>query len=168
MVIRRNDPKRASAAAMHYPTLSQKELCHIPIGDITETDALLFMWVSSPFLEEAIKIGTHWGFRYVTVAFVWDKQRPVIGYYSMSQCELCLVFKHGKIPKPRGKRNVRQFLSAQRGRHSEKPAEIRHRIAEMFPTQSKIELFARERVAGWDTWGNELETLPTQQLLTLS
>ena len=34
--------------------------------------------------------------------------------------------------------------------------EVRARIEAMFPTQSKLELFARERVDGWSAWGNEV------------
>ena len=71
----------------------------------------------------------------------------------MSQCELCLVFKRGRIPQPRGARDVRQLVSAARGPHSAKPAEVRRRIAAMFPAQRKLELFARERTEGWDGWG---------------
>jgi N6-adenosine-specific RNA methylase IME4 len=26
----------------------------------------------------------------------------------------------------------------------------------MFPTQKKLEMFAREPYAGWDAWGNEV------------
>ena len=77
------------------------------------------------------------------------------GFYTMSQCELCLVFKRGKIPTPRGKRNVRQLVSAKRGPHSVKPDEVRLRIEAMFPSQRKIELFARKGVAGWEPWGLE-------------
>ena len=75
----------------------------------------------------------------------------------MSQCEMCLIFKRGNIPQPRGARNVRQFLSCKRGGHSEKPWLIRDRITEMFPTQSRIELFARQSFPGWDAWGNEVD-----------
>ena len=71
----------------------------------------------------------------------------------MSQCELCLVFKRGKIPAPRGSRNERQFVSEMRGRHSAKPNEVRDRIAAMFPKQKKIELFARQQTPGWTAWG---------------
>ena len=109
----------------------------------------------------AIEVGKSWGFDYKTVAFVWDKQLPVYRNYTMSQCELCLVFKSGRIPSPRGKRNIKQFLSCRRGRHSDKPDQIRHGIMEMFPEQSKIELFARQRFPGWDCWGNEIDTEPT-------
>ena len=73
----------------------------------------------------------------------------------MSQCELCLVFKRGKIPEPRGARNVKQYVEAERGRHSTKPEEVRRRISDMFPTQKKIELFARVSAEGWEAWGLE-------------
>ena len=75
----------------------------------------------------------------------------------MSQVELCLIGKRGKIPKPRGARNIRQLVSEMRGKHSAKPAEVRKRIEEMFPEQSKIELFARTEVDGWDCHGDEVE-----------
>ena len=31
------------------------------------------------------------GVEYVTIAFAWDKQLPVIGHYTHSQVELCLI-----------------------------------------------------------------------------
>ena len=77
------------------------------------------------------------------------------GFYTMSQCELCLVFRRGRIPTPRGARNERQMVCAERGPHSQKPDEVRRRIERMFPEQRKIELFARRRVPGWCAWGLE-------------
>ena len=129
-------------AADHYHTMSLSDICAMPVKDIRDTDCLLFLWVVSPSLDEGLQVGMAWGFTYKTIGFVWDKQMPLRGSYTMSQCEMCLIFKRGNIPKPRGARNVRQFLSCKRGVHSEKPWEIRQRITEMFPTQSKIELFA--------------------------
>ena len=40
-----------------------------------------------------------------------------------------------KIPQPRGARNIRQLVSIERTRHSQKPSEIRDRIKEMFPNK---------------------------------
>ena len=71
----------------------------------------------------------------------------------MSYCELCLVFKRGKIPRPRGARNIKQLVHAPRGKHSEKPSEVIKGIEKMFPTQDKIELFARKKPDNWDVWG---------------
>ena len=144
------------AARDHYPTMSVKEIAALPVESIAADDALLFMWTTGPLLADAVLVGASWGFAYATVAFVWEKGRLNPGSYTMSSTELCLVFRRGRIPKPRGARNVRQLIEAPRGRHSEKPAEARRRIEEMFPSQSKIELFARERVEGWDAWGNEV------------
>lgn len=41
-------------------------------------------------------------------------------------------------------------------RHSRKPAEVRERIVRLLGDVPRIELFARERVPGWDAWGNEV------------
>ncbi len=126
------------------------------VASISEENCLLFMWSSSPHLDQAIQLGKAWGFQWATVAFVWDKQRPNPGFYTMSQCELCLVFRRGKIPQPRGARNMRQLVQVKRTRHSEKPDVVRERIEKMFPQQRKIELFARKRYQGWDAWGLEI------------
>ena len=150
-----------SSASRHYYTMTMEELYQLPISQLSGVNSLLFLWSSSPHLDIGIRLGSRWGFDYKTVAFVWYKQNNNPGHYTMSECELCLVFKRGCIPQPRGKRNIRQFLSCKRGTHSDKPDEVRHRITEMFPTQSKIELFARVNdrlfppMEGWDYWGNE-------------
>jgi N6-adenosine-specific RNA methylase IME4 len=146
--------------ASHYPVMDIKELCGMApyVSSLTDSTAcLLFMWISSPMLPEAMTLIDAWGFEYKTVAFVWHKQRPLPGFYTMSDCELCLVAKAGKIPQPRGARNIQQFLSLKRREHSRKPNEVRERIEKMFPTQNKIELFARQTTPGWDVYGNETE-----------
>lgn len=48
-----------------------------------------------------------------------------------------------------------QVVLAPRGRHSEKPREVRHRIEQLFGKYSRLEMFAREHPRGWDAWGNE-------------
>ena len=142
-------------AARHYPTVVLGNLAKLDVASVAADNSLLFLWATSPHLDQAIDLGKAWGFAWATVAFVWDKMRVNPGFYTMSQCELCLVFKRGKIPTPRGLRNVRQLVSAKRGPHSAKPEEVRQRIEAMFPAQRKIELFARHRVAGWESWGLE-------------
>ena len=42
-----------------------------------------------------------------------------------------------------------------RGEHSRKPAIVRDRIVELLGDRPRIELFARERVPGWDGFGDE-------------
>lgn len=144
-----------SASCFKYPTLPTKELAKLPVETISEDDSLLFMWTTNPHLEQAIQLGGAWGFNYKTVAFVWNKMNHNPGQYTLSYCELCLLFKRGKIPTPRGARNVKQLIHSPRGTHSQKPAEVADGIKAMFPTQSRIELFARHSRDEWDTWGLE-------------
>ena len=151
-----------SSSDNHYPTMSYEELVSLKVSSISDTDCLLFLWTTGPNLDIGVQLGVDWGFKYITIGFVWDKTIPNPGNYTMSECEFCLVFKKGKIPQPRGSRSERQLLSVKRGEHSEKPLEIRYRIDKMFPEHRKIELFARplplERFIpnpNWDYWGND-------------
>lgn len=120
------------------------------------------MWVTNPHLAQGIQLGQAWGFEYRTVAFVWDKMNHNPGQYTLSNCELCLLFKKGKIPTPRGARNIQQLVRVQRGEHSVKPNEVRDNIVKMFPTQNKIELFARQKPIGWDVWGLDVREIKKQ------
>ena len=43
-----------------------------------------------------------------------------------------------------------------RGRHSAKPRAVRDRIVQLFGDVPRLELFARERAEGWDSWGLDL------------
>ena len=44
---------------------------------------------------------------------------------------------------------IREFIK--------KPAETRDRIVQLTGDVPRVELFARQKTPGWDTWGNELE-----------
>ena len=144
--------RESGGADVHYPTVKLDDLRRLDVASIAAPDSLLFMWATSPLLDQAIDLLKFWEFQYVTVGFVWDKRRPNPGYYTMSRCELCLIGKRGKIPQPRGARNVRQLVQAKRGRHSAKPDEVRRRIVEMFPHHDRIELFSRVACDGWEHW----------------
>lgn len=145
-----------SAANFKYPTLKLKQLKELDVGSIAAEDCILFMWTTGPQFANSIELGTAWGFEYKTVAFVWDKQVHNPGRYTLSQTEFVLAFKKGKFPTPRGARNIRQLISVHRGEHSEKPEIVIDGITKMFPSQKKIELFARKNYVGWDNWGLEI------------
>lgn len=145
--------RETGGAVVHYPTVKLKDLKRLDVSSACEPDCLMFMWSSSPHLDQAIELLKAWGFKWSTVAFVWHKGKTNPGFYTLSQCELCLLGKRGKIPQPRGSRKVRQFVYSLRGEHSVKPGQVRRRITAMFPEQAKLEMFARGRADGWDSWG---------------
>ena len=140
---------------IQYDSMTIDDMKNLPVGEIANDNCLLFMWITSPFLKIGIDLLTDWNFEFSTIAFVWHKQKANPGSYTLSETEICIVAKKGKIPQPRGSRKERQFLSETRTEHSKKPNEVRSRIARMFPEQNKIELFARQKYEGWDAWGNE-------------
>ena len=146
-----------SGAAFKYPTLKLSELVKLKVQTIAKDDSLLFLWTTNPHLGQAVELGTAWGFEYKTVAFVWNKLNHNPGQYTLSNCELCLLFKRGKIPRPRGARNIRQLVAEARKEHSRKPDTVRDNIVEMFPTQKRIELFARVVTKGWRAWGIDVK-----------
>lgn len=139
---------------IQYDSMTIDAMKKLPVNNISNDNCLLFMGVTSPFLKIGIDLLDNWGFEYSTIAFVWYKQKTNPGSYTLSETEICIVAKKGKIPQPRGSRNERQFLSELRTKHSKKPDEIRNRIERMFPKQRKLEMFARVKTDGWDVWGN--------------
>lgn len=145
-----------SSASFKYPTLKINELIKLNVPGICDNNCILFMWTTGPQFAHAIELGEAWGFEYKTVAFVWDKMVHNPGRYTLSQTEFVLAFKKGSFPTPRGARNVRQLISQHRTQHSEKPDIAIEGITKMFPTQEKIELFARKNFVGWDNWGLEI------------
>ena len=154
-----------SSASFKYPTLKLKELKQLDVNSIAADDCLLFMWTTRPQLANAIELGNSWGFEYKTVAFVWDKMIHNPGRYTLSQTEFVIVLKKGRLPSPRGARNIRQLIEIKRNKHSEKPLKVIEGITKMFPSQKKIELFARNNYEGWDNWGLEI---PNSKIKILS
>ncbi len=146
----------------HYPTLKRSELIALPIKDIAEDDCAMFMWVTDSHLNEGIELMKEWGFQYKTIAFNWIKLTSKGNYcknvapWTMKSSELCLLGIKGKMIKHKTSNNVESLILAERTQHSKKPQEARNRICKLFAKTSKIELFARQKVEGWDSWGNEV------------
>lgn len=153
----------AKMGAMPYPTMTNEEICAMPIGNkIAKKDSILFMWATMPKLQEALDVIKAWGFKYKTCAFCWVKQNPKsggiyagLGRWVQGNAELCLLATKGH--PHRISKSVKQIVMAPRGRHSAKLAEVRDRIVQLMGEDTeRIELFARDHTDGWDCWGNEV------------
>jgi N6-adenosine-specific RNA methylase IME4 len=137
----------------HYPSMSLNELCQMPVKQMAATDAILFMWVTSPTLEEAFEVINAWGFDY-KASMVWDKVAHNVGNYVSVRHEMLLICKRGQPPKV--PKLVDSVYEEERTEHSRKPAYFRELIDELYPDGKRIELFAREVSEGWECWGNEV------------
>jgi N6-adenosine-specific RNA methylase IME4 len=141
-------------AERHYPTMSIDELCQMPVKAMADDNAVLFMWVTSPLLEECFDVIRAWGFKYKT-SFIWDKVKHNFGHYNSVRHELLLVCTRGSCtPDVKTLHDSVQTIE-RTDKHSEKPEEFRAIIDAIYPRGRRIELFSRKTVEGWDAYGNE-------------
>lgn len=157
---RDSHPRMSGGATSHYPTMTIEEIKALPIRDITDTNCMLFLWVTFPNLQEGLDIIKSWGFKYKTLGFSWIKTnknngKPFfgIGWYTKSNCEVCLIGVKGKPIKQSN--SVSSVIIEPREEHSKKPDCVRDKIVELCGDIPRIELFARQSAEGWDCWGNE-------------
>jgi N6-adenosine-specific RNA methylase IME4 len=144
----------------HYPTLTDDEIVDFKVNgrslaDVIGKRAALFLWCTSANLMRALEVMGGWGFVYKTHA-IWDKERSGTGLVFRNQHEVLLYGIKGNMPGPQ--HQPRSVFRYPRGRHSAKPPEIRTAIERMYPdfdARTRLELFAREKVKGWTTVGQE-------------
>lgn len=139
--------------AQPYSVMSLDDIKALPVGDVAAKDCLLFMWTVSHLQSEAMDVARAWGFRPISVAFVWDKGRMGMGYWTRQEVEICHLFKRGK-PR-RISKGVRSVIRAPRREHSRKPDQQYGRI-EALVAGPYLEMFARQAQPGWTAWGNEV------------
>ena len=141
-------------ASHHFPCMTIEALCALPVRALSENNAVLFLWVTSPLLAECFAVIEAWGFTYKT-SFVWDKVKHNFGHYNSVRHEMLLVCTRGSCT-PDVKTLHDSVQTIERSpKHSEKPEEFRAIIDELYPNGSRIELFARASHQGWTRWGNE-------------
>jgi N6-adenosine-specific RNA methylase IME4 len=138
----------------HYPTMSMSDLCALPIRTLAEDNAVLFLWVTSPILHDCFELIDAWGFAY-KASFVWDKIKHVMGHYNSVRHEFLLVCVRGSC-QPDVHKLFDSVVTEERTEHSCKPETFREIIDTIYPNGRRIELFAREKHEGWETYGNEV------------
>lgn len=143
-------------AIKHYNSMSIEELCALPIKDIADKDAVLFLWITSPKLNLFLQLMEAWGFEYKT-SFVWDKVKHNMGHYNSVRHEFLLIGGRGKST-PDLKHLYDSVITIERSeKHSEKPVEFLNIIDNLYQHGNRIELFARQaKKDNWYFWGNEV------------
>lgn len=168
--------KEKKSAEVHYDCMSIEDIYKLPVGDIADDNCALFLWVTNPMLPQGLETIKQWGFTYKTVAFSWYKKNKIadsffwgLGYWTRANVELCLLATKGKPTRiSKGVHQVindedtldtEQFISTIQ-KHSQKPAIVREKIVQLCGDVPRVELFARDRIEGWDAWGNEIQSDP--------
>ncbi|MFH1997650.1 MAG: MT-A70 family methyltransferase [Patescibacteria group bacterium] len=141
------------SAENKYPTMSVDDILN-EIKFKTTENAILFMWVTSPMLEEGLKLVNGWGFQYKT-NFVWIKKNHTAGFYVFGQHELLLIAVKGNKMLPTGEK-FKSIITGDNNKHSKKPESVYEIIEKMYPNHKYLELFARNTREKWESFGNEL------------
>ena len=151
----------STKANEYYDTMTMEEIYDLPVQEISDNNCYLFLWITFPLLPNCLKVFNKWNFEYKTIAFNWLKTnkkngKPFfgIGYYTKSNTEICLLGIKGKV-KPISN-SVSSVIIQPKEKHSRKPDCVRDKIVELCGDLPRIELFARQKVQGWDSWGDEL------------
>lgn len=139
-------------AQEHYPVMPLERIKAMPVADLSEDNAHLYLWVINGGLREGIDVMEAWGFTYRS-PLTWIKPRMGLGTYLRNQTEHLLLGTRGRAPvKFRGQGT---WMFAPLQEHSHKPEE-QYAVIERLSDGPYLELFARRRQPGWHIWGNEV------------
>jgi N6-adenosine-specific RNA methylase IME4 len=146
-----------------YGTMKLEEISALPIGEIAESTAHLYLWCPNAMLPEGLTVMRAWGFTYKS-NIVWHKVRKDggsdgrgVGFYFRNVTELILFGVRGKNARTLapGRRQV-NLVATRKREHSRKPDE-QYKIIEACSPGPFLELFARGTRKRWTTWGNQAD-----------
>lgn len=140
-----------------YSSMSLDEIAALPIPELADKDAWLFLWTTNRYLRKAVDLIEGWGFEYRQL-ITWAKlgASPFGGTFTHNAAEYLFACSRGN-PRvlarwPGG--NVITTTRQGAGGHSRKP-EVFLDLVEHVAPGPHLEMFARRNRLGWDTWGNE-------------
>ncbi len=157
-------PIKDAAAAKHYALMSQDALAHLPVRSIMAKRAALFLWATGPRMHLAIELVQRWQLHFRGVLYVWIKTnrrgeiirgQGVPPTFTKPTTEFVLAATTMPTGRPFPVLDLAQaqVVLHPRSEHSRKPAVFRTMIERLCGDRPRVELFARERAAGWTSWG---------------
>ena len=134
-----------------YAMLPYEKLLDLPVGQLAEDNAHLYLWITCRSLPKGFGLLREWGFRYITT-LTWCKPSFGMGNYFRGSTEHVLFGVRGNLPLRR--HDVGTWFQAARGPdgHSSKPQEFFDLVESCSPGPY-LEMFARRERPGWTTWG---------------
>lgn len=154
-----------------YGTMTLDDILELPIAQLAEPQAHLYLWVPNALVNEGLDVMKRWGFTYKT-NLIWYKTRKDggpdrrgVGFYFRNVTELILFGARGKNNRTlKPGRTQPNILITRKREHSRKPDEL-YDIIEACSPGPYLELFARHSRHGWYQWGDMLEQTPNANLL---
>lgn len=151
-------PGKGRGAVKHYPCMTVEEIMRYPLPLLAD-DCLLAMWRVASMQQEALDVIRAWGFEKPKSEIVWQKltkngkRHFGMGRLVRAEHETCLLATRGRVKAL--DRSIRSTFSAPVREHSRKPDEM-YGLLERLSAGPYVELFARHRRDGWESYGNQL------------
>jgi len=146
-----------------YETMQLDDIKRMPVAAHAKKPCHLYMWCPNALLPEGLEVMKSWGFKYKT-NLIWYKVRKDggpdgrgVGFYFRNVTEMILFGVRGSMRTLAPGRRQVNLLSTRKREHSRKPQETYELIQSCSPGPY-LEIFAREVVEGWTSWGNEVES----------
>ena len=144
-----------------YSTMTLAEIKSIPVNEVTDLKAHLYLWVPNALLPEGLEVMNAWGFEYKT-NIIWEKVRKDgepdgrgVGFYFRNVTEVLLFGIKGAqnrtLAPARSQVNIVRSMKRE---HSRKPDEIIS-IIDTCSEGPFLEMFARGVREDWTLWGNQ-------------
>ena len=150
-------PERAKRRkALPYGDMTVAAIRDLPVAELADQDAHLFLWTTNRYLLDAYRVAESWGFR-TSQLLTWCKPPRGIGPGGLfaSATEFILYARKGK-PEHLSRTDSTwwEWSRAKNGEHSAKPDAFLDLVETVCPGPY-VELFARRARFGWDYWGDE-------------
>ena len=147
------DVNQFGRARPTYATMSFEEILALPVSDLAQGDAHIYLWITNRSLPKGFMLLDAWGFRYIT-ALTWCKLSFGMGNYFRGQTEHILFGVRGSLALLR--KDVGTWFQAPRpGQHSGKPDAF-YELVEQCSPGPWLDMFARQERPGWASWGAEV------------
>lgn len=144
-----------STIPLPYPAMSLDEIAALPVHDLADKSAWVFLWTTNKHLPFAFTLLSFWGFGY-RQTITWRKTgcpSPFVTCLAPSHSEFLLVARWGDAKRLGGFPSSVIDAPAQSG-HSTKPDVFLDLIEQATPGP-RLEMFARRQRLGWSTWGDQ-------------
>ncbi len=146
-----------------YPTMKLDEIMRMPVQEVLDETAHLYLWVPNALLADGLKVMEAWGFHYKT-NLIWYKvrkdggpDRRGVGFYFRNVTEMILFGVRGKNARTlQPGRSQENIIVSRKREHSRKPDE-QYALIESCSPGPYLEIFARGPREGWEVWGNQAE-----------
>ena len=147
-------PRDNRRKKIDFPTLSVAQIADLPIDDLAEADAHLYLWTTNRYLRDAFAVAEAWRFS-PSQTLVWCKKPMGLGPGGMfaQTTEYILFCRRGSLARVQ-RLPTTWFAWPRTTVHSKKPEAFLDLVESVSPGPY-LELFARRQRLGWDTWGDE-------------